>query len=68
VDGGNGFDTLDLGAFNRSALTISGVIDGKTLNSATIAFNNNGNSITMSTTGFERFVFADGSFSYSTLA
>ncbi|WP_375514991.1 hypothetical protein, partial [uncultured Nostoc sp.] len=68
VDGGKGFDTLDLGAFNRSQLIVSGVISGNTLNSANISFNNNGNSISLSTTGFEKFIFADSSFSYSTLA
>lgn len=68
VDGGKGFDTLDLGAFNRSQVIVSGVISGNTLNSANISFNNNGNSISLSTTGFEKFIFADSSFCYSTLA
>jgi hypothetical protein len=67
VDGGDGFDTLDLRAFNRSQLIVSGVISGNTLNSANITFNNNGNSISLSTTGFEKFIFADSSFCYSTL-
>ncbi|MEH2061589.1 MAG: hypothetical protein V7K50_04835 [Nostoc sp.] len=67
VDGGDGFDTLDLRAFNRSELIVSGVISGNTLNSANISFNNNGNSISLSTTGFDKFIFADNSFSYSTL-
>jgi hypothetical protein len=68
VDGGNGFDTLDFTAFNRSELLVSGVISGNALNSANITFNNNGNSISLSTTGFEKFIFADSSFCYSTLA
>lgn len=67
VDGGDGFDTLDLRAFNRSELIVSGVISGNTLNSANISFNNNGNSISLSTTGFDKFIFADSSFCYSTL-
>jgi hypothetical protein len=67
VDGGAGFDTLDLKAFKRSQLIISGVTSGNTLNSANISFNNNGNSISLSTTGFDKFIFADSSFSYSTL-
>ncbi|MCC5663136.1 hypothetical protein LC653_04080 [Nostoc sp. CHAB 5784] len=68
VDGGDGFDTLDLRAFNRSELIISGVISGNTLNTANITLNSNGNSISLSTTGFEKFIFADSSFCYSTLA
>lgn len=68
VDGGKGFDTLDLGVFKRSQVIVSGVISGNTLESANISFNNNGNTITMSTTGFEKFIFADSSFSYCTLA
>ena len=68
VDGGKGFDTLDLSAFKRSQLIVSGVISGNTLESANISFNNNGNSISLSTTGFEKFIFADSSFCYSTLA
>jgi hypothetical protein len=67
VDGGDGFDTLDLSAFNRSELFGSGVISGNTLN-ANITFNSNGNSISFSTTGFEKFIFADSSFCYSSLA
>jgi len=67
VDGGKGFDTLDLSAFNRSELTFSGVISGNALNPANISFNNNKNVITLSTTGFENFIFADGSLYYSTL-
>ncbi|MHC5730854.1 MAG: hypothetical protein ACYTXY_43480, partial [Nostoc sp.] len=47
VDGGKGFDTLDLSAFNRSQLTFSGVISGNVLNPANISFNNNGNVITL---------------------
>ncbi|MEH2247038.1 hypothetical protein [Nostoc sp.] len=68
VDGGDGFDTLDLRAFNRSELLVSGVTSGNPLKSANITFNNNGNSISLSTTGFEKFLFADSSFCYSTLA
>ncbi|MCC5598157.1 hypothetical protein [Nostoc favosum] len=68
VDGGDGFDTLDLRAFNRSQLLVSGVISGNTLKSANITFNNNENPISFSTTGFEKFIFADSSFCYSTLA
>ncbi|HYX15358.1 MAG TPA: hypothetical protein VE944_13525 [Nostoc sp.] len=68
VDGGDGFDTLDLRAFNRSQLLVSGVISGNILKSANIIFNNNENSISLSTTGFEKFVFADSSFYYTTLA
>ncbi|MEH2120512.1 hypothetical protein [Nostoc sp.] len=67
VDGGDGFDTLDLKAFNRSQLSVSGVISGNPLKSANITFNNNGNFISLSTTGFEKFIFADSSFCYSTL-
>ncbi|MFN6450599.1 MAG: hypothetical protein RMX59_035445, partial [Nostoc sp. DedSLP05] len=67
VDGGNGFDTLDLGAFNRSELVISGVISNNALNPANINFNHNGNVITLSTTGFENFIFADSTLSYNTL-
>jgi hypothetical protein len=67
VDGGAGFDTLDLKAFKRSQLIVSGVTSGNILNSANISFNNNGNSISLSTTGFDKFIFADSSFSYSTL-
>ena len=67
VDGGDGFDTLDLKAFNRSQLSVSGVISGNPLKSANITFNNNGNFISLSTTGFEKFLFADSSFCYSTL-
>ncbi|MEH1866783.1 MAG: hypothetical protein V7K69_17490 [Nostoc sp.] len=67
VDGGDGFDTLDLSAFNRSQLFVSGVISGNTLN-ANITFNSNGNSIILSTTGFEKFIFADSSFCYGSLA
>ncbi|MBG1262309.1 hypothetical protein [Nostoc commune] len=63
VDGGKGFDTLDLGAFNRSELLVSGVISGNPLNSANFSFNG----ISLSTTGFEKFIFADSSLSYSTL-
>ncbi|WP_298908377.1 hypothetical protein [uncultured Nostoc sp.] len=68
VNGGDGFDTLDLGAFKRSQVIVSGVLSGNTLESANISFNNNGNSISLSTTGFEKFIFADSSFCYSTLA
>ncbi|MEH2300655.1 MAG: hypothetical protein V7K88_17055 [Nostoc sp.] len=68
VDGGDGFDTLDLRVFNRSQLSVSGVISGNPLKSANITFNNNGNSTSFSTTGFEKFIFADSSFCYSTLA
>ncbi|MEH2436423.1 MAG: hypothetical protein V7K25_19615 [Nostoc sp.] len=41
---------------------------GNTLKSANLTFNNNENSISLSTTGFEKFIFADSSFCYSTLA
>ncbi|MEH2241176.1 hypothetical protein [Nostoc sp.] len=58
---------FDLSAFNRSELTFSGVISANTLNPANISFNNNKNVITLSTTGFENFIFADGSLWYSTL-
>lgn len=68
VDGGDGFDTLDLKAFKRSELIVSGVNSGNTLNSANLTFNSNGNSISLSTTGFEKFIFADSSFCYSSLA
>ncbi len=67
VDGGNGFDTLDVSAFKRSEVSVSGIISGKSLNPANINFNNNGNLITLSTTGFDNFIFADSSFSYSSL-
>ena len=67
VDGGKGFDTLDVSTFKRSEVSVSGVISGKSLNPANITFNNNGNLITLSTTGFENFIFADSSFSYSRL-
>ncbi|MEI1375220.1 hypothetical protein PQG02_17845 [Nostoc sp. UHCC 0926] len=67
VDGGNGFDTLDVSAFKRSEVSVSGVISGNSLNPANITFNNNGNSITLSTTGFENFIFADSSLSYRSL-
>ncbi|MDF5738175.1 MULTISPECIES: hypothetical protein [unclassified Nostoc] len=67
VDGGNGFDTLDVSAFKRSEVSVSGVISGNSLNPANITFNNNGKSITLSTTGCENFIFADSSFSYSSL-
>ncbi|MEH2237896.1 hypothetical protein [Nostoc sp.] len=67
VDGGNGFDTLDVRAFKRSDVSVSGVISGNSVNPANITFNNNGNLITLSTTGFENFIFADSSFSYSRL-
>ncbi|MEH2333805.1 hypothetical protein [Nostoc sp.] len=67
VDGGNGFDTLDVSAFKRSEVSVSGVISGNSLNPANITFNNNGNLITLSTTGFENFIFANSSFSYSNL-
>ncbi len=67
VDGGNGFDTLDIKAFKRSEVSVSGVISGNSLNPANITFNNNGNLITLLTTGFENFIFADSSFSYSSL-
>ncbi|MEH2079680.1 MAG: hypothetical protein V7K89_06605 [Nostoc sp.] len=67
VDGGNGFDTLDVSAFKRSELSVSGIISGKSLNPANITFNNNGNLITLLTIGFENFIFADSSFSYSSL-
>ncbi|MGF1936593.1 MAG: hypothetical protein RM347_019760 [Nostoc sp. ChiQUE02] len=67
VDGGNGFDTLDVKAFKRSEVSVSGVISGNSLNPANITFNNNGNLITLLTTGFENFIFADSSFSYSNL-
>ncbi|MEH2277401.1 MAG: hypothetical protein V7K40_22095 [Nostoc sp.] len=67
VDGGNGFDTLDVSAFKRSEVSVSGIISGNSLNPANIIFNNNGNLITLSTTGFENFIFADSSLSYSNL-
>ncbi len=67
VDGGSGFDTLDLSTFNRSELIISGVISGNALNPANISFNDNGNVIILSTTGFENFIFADTTLSYNTL-
>ncbi|MEH2285950.1 hypothetical protein [Nostoc sp.] len=67
VDGGNGFDTLDVSAFKRSEVSVSGIISDNSLNPANITFNNNANLITLSTTGFENFIFADGSFSYSSL-
>ncbi|MCC5630250.1 hypothetical protein LC613_20415 [Nostoc sphaeroides CHAB 2801] len=67
VDGGKGFDTLDVRAFKRSEVSVSGVISGNSLNPANITFNNNGNLITLSTTGFENFIFADSSFSYTSL-
>jgi len=63
IDGGKGFDTLDLGAFDRSELIVSGVISGNILKSANISFNN----ISLSTNGFDKFIFADSSFSYITL-
>ena len=47
--------------------SVSGVIYGKSLNPANITFNNNGNLITLLTTAFENFIFADSSFSYSRL-
>ncbi|MEH1830980.1 MAG: hypothetical protein V7L29_02585 [Nostoc sp.] len=68
VNGKKGFDTLDLSAFNRSQLLVSGVISGNTVNSASFSFNSNGNTISLSTTGFEKFIFADSSLDYSTLA
>ncbi|QFS51466.1 hypothetical protein [Nostoc sphaeroides] len=46
---------------------VSGVISGNTDNSATFGFNSNGNTINFSTTGFEKFIFADSSLDYSTL-
>jgi hypothetical protein len=72
VDGGEDFDTLDLSAFNRSELTFSGVISGNALKPANISFNNisyfDGEYvITLTTTGFENFIFADSSLDYSTL-
>ncbi|MDZ8091820.1 MAG: hypothetical protein RMZ42_07735 [Nostoc sp. DedQUE05] len=68
VDGGSGFDTLDVSAFKRSEVSVSGVISSNSLNPANITFNNNDNLITLSTIGFENFIFADSSFSYSSLA
>ncbi|MDZ8237623.1 MAG: hypothetical protein RMZ69_10700 [Nostoc sp. ChiQUE01a] len=47
--------------------TVSGVISGNAVNPANISFNNNGNVITLSTTGFENFIFADTTLSYNTL-
>jgi hypothetical protein len=60
----SGNDTVQ-GTGTGSIGGIGGSIEG---GNANITFNSNGNSISLSTTGFEKFVFADSSFCYSSLA
>ncbi|MBW4430185.1 MAG: hypothetical protein KME50_39135 [Nostoc desertorum CM1-VF14] len=67
VDGGKGFDTLDLSSFKRSGVTVSGVAFSNPNEVVNITFKDNGNSITLLTTGFEKFIFADSSLDYSNL-
>lgn len=58
VDGGQGFDTLSFGSYNKSDFKISlGVNNGDAV------FELDG--ITMQTRGFEQFIFASGTESYS---
>ncbi|MEH1841376.1 MAG: hypothetical protein V7L20_22130 [Nostoc sp.] len=63
----NGTGIDNTGSLN-AGVSVSGVISGNSLNPANITFNNNGNLITLLTTGFENFIFADSSFSYSSFS
>jgi hypothetical protein len=67
VDGGKGFDTLDLSSFKRSGVTLFGVASSNPNEVVNITFKDNGNSITLLTTEFEKFIFADSSLDYSNL-
>jgi hypothetical protein len=58
VDGGQGFDTLSLGSYNKSDFKIS-----LGANNGDAVFELDG--ITMQTRGFEQFIFASGTESYS---
>jgi hypothetical protein len=60
VDGGQGFDTLNLGSYNKSDFNLS-----LGTNNGDVMFELGG--ITMKTYGFENYIFADGSYSYDLL-
>jgi hypothetical protein len=63
-NGNKGGDTLDLSyGFNRSDLVVSGVNPNDPNEAANFTFGG----ITMTTTGFEKFIFADTTFIYDTL-